>query len=132
MFLQVIDEVALSHFKSIATSAVQCGGRLPVFGVLFKCVQEYSELESLGAATLSLREALEKYNQEQPHLPMIMFEYTAEHLLRLCRVVKCPRAHALLVGPGGSGKSVLVKLAAFILEQALYSVGLKHQYSVDD
>ena len=55
-----------------------------------------------------------------------------QHLLRICRVIKTPQTHALLVGVGGSGKHALAKLATFMFGQDHHSIEFRHQYTTDD
>ena len=108
---------------------------MPIFGVLFRgggAFQDYTEMKSLDMATESLKLALDKYNQERPPINVVIFDYVIEHMLRICRVIKSPQSHCLLVGVGGSGKHSLAKLAAFMFSYAIHTIDLKYQYSADD
>lgn len=89
-------------------------------------------MKSLDVATESLRIALDKYNQEKPPINVVIFDYVIEHILRICRVIKSPQSHCLLVGVGGSGKHSLAKLAAFMFSYTIYTIDLKYQYSAED
>lgn len=108
---------------------------MPIFGVLFRgggAFQDYTELKNLEMAAESIRTSLDRYNQENPPINLVIFDYIIEHMLRICRVIKSSQSHCLLVGVGGSGKHALAKLAAFMYSYTVYSIDLKYQYSPDD
>jgi hypothetical protein len=45
---------------------------------------------------------------------LVLFDQAVLHVLRLCRLLRRPGGHCLLVGVGGSGKQSMAKLAAFV------------------
>jgi dynein heavy chain, axonemal len=108
---------------------------VPIFGVLFRgggAFQDYTEIKSLDMAAEGLKSSLEKYNQENPPINIVIFDYIIEHVLRICRVIKSPQSHCLLVGVGGSGKHSLAKLAGYMFSYTIHTIDLKYQYSADD
>jgi len=56
---------------------------------------------------------LAEYNEQNQKMDMVLFNMALEHLTRIHRVLKMDTGHIMLIGVGGSGKSLMTKLAAF-------------------
>jgi dynein heavy chain len=88
----------------------------------------YQNLESYSKVTVKCEEMLEQYNTEKAEMPLVLFNYAVDHLVRLIRVLRFKGGNSMLVGFGGSGKQSLTYLATFICSYDLFSVLIKKNY----
>ena len=76
----------------------------------------YDEVTDMTGIIARLEEYLTEYNGgSKTPMNLAMFLYAAEHISRVCRVLKQPGAHMLCVGVGGSGRQSLSRLATYIM-----------------
>ncbi|PAA47942.1 hypothetical protein BOX15_Mlig003862g8 [Macrostomum lignano] len=72
----------------------------------------YEEAKSIDDLYPIVEQALDEYNNIQKNkMHLVIFRYVLEHLSRICRILRTPGGHALLVGVGGSGRQSLTRLA---------------------
>ena len=79
-----------------------------------------------------LTEALKGYNELNAAMDLVLFEDAMMHICRINRTLESPRANALLVGVGGSGKQSLARLAAYISSMEVFQMTLKKGFSIAD
>jgi dynein heavy chain len=104
--------------------AVGDGAELPP--PLYEDLGDFSTIKPVADAVL--KQQLEKSRAA----PLVMFDYALEHLLRVYRVLRMARGHALLIGVGGSGKQSLTRLAAFMAGIEVFEITLSRGYGEAD
>lgn len=79
---------------------------------------------------LMIEEKLEDYNMEPKLIPMdlSMFRDAIMHVCRIHRAIIQPRGNMLLVGVGGSGRSSLTRLSAYIAGMLTFSIEITKNY----
>ena len=94
---------------------------------------KYEVVEDISSLLRVLEDFLSDYNsQHKAQMPLALFRYVAEHICRIARILGQPGGHALLVGVGGSGRSSLTRLAAFICELAVVTVDGGQRYGLPE
>ncbi len=78
-------------------------------------IRLYEELKDTVKLRKVLENQLEDYNLKAIRkMQLVFFEDAVEHILRISRALRQPKGYIMLIGVGGSGKSVLTRLAAFM------------------
>jgi dynein heavy chain len=92
--------------------------------VFYEEVTDYKKVRTL------IEEKLEDYNMEPKLLSMdlSMFKDAIVHVCRIHRVLMLPRGNMMLVGVGGSGRSSLTRLAAYIANMSTFSIEITKNY----
>jgi dynein heavy chain len=90
----------------------------------------YEEVTDYKRVRTIIEEKLEDYNMEPKLIPMdlSMFKDAIMHVCRIHRVLVQPRGNMMLVGVGGSGRSSLTRLAAFIGGMTTFTIEITKNY----
>lgn len=91
----------------------------------------YIQIDDIPGMLLKIAEYLEDYNQGQKvPMKLVMFLDACDHVSKICRILRQPLGHALLLGVGGSGRQSLSKLATFISNFKLYQIEVVKGYNM--
>jgi dynein heavy chain len=63
---------------------------------------------------------------------LVLFKDALEHIIKINRIIRFPRGHALLVGYGGSGKQSLSRLSAYVAGCQMFQITLSRGYKEKD
>lgn len=90
----------------------------------------YEEVSDYKKVRILIEERLEDYNMEPKLIPMdlSMFGDAVAHVCRIHRVLMQPRGNMMLVGVGGSGRSSLTRLAAYIANMSTFTIEISKNY----
>lgn len=93
----------------------------------------YREIKEPEAIISEVERKLKEYNSAtKKPMPLVLFLFAVEHISRICRVLKMPGGHALLVGVGGSGRRSLSRLATHMMGYEFFTVEVNKSYDVSE
>lgn len=96
-------------------------------------IKIYQEVKSQSELIKTMEMYLESYNQfSKSKMDLVLFSFAVEHMSRICRLLRMPRGHALLVGVGGTGRQSLTRLAAFIEDCDMFQVDITNIYGFNE
>ncbi|KAJ3125137.1 Dynein heavy chain 1, axonemal [Nowakowskiella sp. JEL0407] len=93
----------------------------------------YCEIKDIRKLVKVAEEYLEDFNSTSTSpMKLVMFLDAIEHVSRICRIIRQPQGHALLLGVGGSGRQSLSRLATFMEEFELYQIEVSKNYGANE
>ncbi|TPX58491.1 hypothetical protein PhCBS80983_g03079 [Powellomyces hirtus] len=89
----------------------------------------YTEIKDMKRLVKLSEEYLDDYNSTTTNpMRLVMFLDAIEHVSRICRIIRQPGGHALLLGVGGSGRQSLSRLATFMEEYDIFQIEITKSY----
>uniref|UniRef100_A0A183SIA1 Dynein heavy chain 7, axonemal n=1 Tax=Schistocephalus solidus TaxID=70667 RepID=A0A183SIA1_SCHSO len=93
----------------------------------------YEEIKDYNLMYPIVEQCLNDYNAtHKTKMNLVIFRYVLEHLSRICRVLRVPGGHALLVGVGGSGRQSLTRLAAAMAGYQTFQPEISKNYGKNE
>ncbi|TPX54258.1 hypothetical protein SeMB42_g00367 [Synchytrium endobioticum] len=93
----------------------------------------YIEIRELRTLAKSIEEYMDDYNSTSTSpVKLVMFLDAIEHVSRICRIIRQPGGHALLLGVGGSGRQSLSRLASFMEDYELFQIEVTKSYGLTE
>ncbi|KAJ3337634.1 hypothetical protein HDU93_000777, partial [Gonapodya sp. JEL0774] len=93
----------------------------------------YTEVRDLKKLVKLVEDYLEDYNSTSTSpMKLVLFLDAIEHVSRICRILRQPFGHALLLGVGGSGRQSLARLATHMEEFEIFQVELSKNYGQNE
>ncbi|GAB1598116.1 dynein heavy chain 3, axonemal-like [Argonauta hians] len=96
-------------------------------------VRLYDEISDQNELRVVVEGYLSDYNlMSKTPMDLVIFHLAMEHITRICRILKQPKSHCLLIGIGGTGRQSTTRLAAFIVEFELIQIDMSKDYSFSE
>ncbi|KAJ1537343.1 Dynein heavy chain 2, axonemal, partial [Nowakowskiella sp. JEL0078] len=131
-FTKLVEDKLIAHFNS-SLKQLCPEKQLPLFGDFMNPGAEvpvYEEISEYDKLKRSMQERLQDYNSEPGFIQadLVLFRDAIEHICRIARILRIPLGNVLLIGVGGSGRQSLSRLAAYVVETAVFQIKITKQY----
>lgn len=95
--------------------------------------RSYRESLDMVELQTALTEYQLDYNSlSHAELDLVFFPAVVQHLSRLCRILRQPHGHAMLIGVSGTGKRSLVQLASYISDMNVFQIKISRNYKTPE
>ena len=107
------------------------GGEDPETGEEVPAPKIYEPIQSMEFVREKSYEYLQKFNDQYPakSMNLVLFDDALKYMMRINRIIQCPRGSAMLVGVGGSGKQSLTRLASYTSRQRCFQIAITKTYN---
>ena len=93
----------------------------------------YEEIKDFEKLKQMIETYLSDYNfVSKAPMDLVVFGFLIEHLSRVCRILKQPNGHGLLIGISGSGRASVTKLATYIADYELFQIEMSKKYTINE
>jgi len=93
----------------------------------------YAEMKDPEQVITVCNTFLEDHNaMSKKPMQLVLFLFMIEHISRICRILRSPGGHALLVGIGGSGRQSCTRLASFISDFTVVEIEISKSYGKNE
>ncbi|XP_057654894.1 dynein axonemal heavy chain 2 isoform X2 [Diorhabda carinulata] len=108
--------------------------QIPIYADFVNPYQVYEEFTNVSVLRQFLDQQMEEYNVSPGvvRMDLVLFKDAIEHICRIVRVISQPRGNMLLVGIGGSGRTSLTRVAAYICELNTFQIQISKNYRVNE
>ncbi|XP_032895202.1 dynein heavy chain 3, axonemal-like [Amblyraja radiata] len=147
IFFQIVKNVVQTQFKEKINNLFQHMAigrdlnnddmRLLFFGDYMppksneKRKKAYNEITDWSELKNTIERYLDEFNRSsKAPMDLVMFTFAIEHISRICRILRQPHGHALLVGIGGSGRQSATRLAAFMCDASMFQLSVQKVYTL--
>eukprot|EP01155_Anaeramoeba_flamelloides_P010253 Anaeramoba_flamelloidesa325155_517.p1 GENE.a325155_517~~a325155_517.p1 ORF type:complete len:3661 (-),score=1024.13 a325155_517:18-11000(-) len=79
-----------------------------------------------------IKKRLKTFYEEELDVKLVLFNEAIDHILRIDRVLKQPKGHALLVGASGAGKTVLSRFVAWVNGLSVFQIKINRGYGLTE
>ncbi|KAK9472278.1 dynein heavy chain, N-terminal region 1-domain-containing protein [Dipodascopsis tothii] len=79
-----------------------------------------------------VRSRFRTFCEEEVDVPLVLYDDSLDHILRIDRVFRQPQGHLILIGVSGSGKTTLAKFVAWMNGLRIFQIDVHRGYSGAD
>ncbi|KAJ3439563.1 dynein heavy chain [Anaeramoeba flamelloides] len=124
---EILDQIFTKHFTTV--NKEKALGRPLLFSDWM--TKDYVNVER-NELKEYIKRRLRTFHEEEYHVKLVLFNEAIDHILRIDRVLKQPKGHALLVGASGAGKTVLSRFVAWVNGLSVFQIKINRRYGLTE